>query len=483
MKMPVVLCLVILLPTLPNHPGLHAQPFSVSEAETIAEFLYLDNVLSEVGKEELKFAVREGGLYLPSRAPVLCTKSRPSGVIYADQILTFLSRVYQSAYAHRRGMGIHFEVLFEHYEVLMTLASLRTLKLIPEATYRTELAELRQNGLVPDFYLLEKLAEAAGEAASHDWRTQQRSRALIWLDESALLEPGIASQLRQDSTFLGSTDPKDLYLLLRPGFTVDFRTPTDLADISRQLSASLCSFDSTLCNLEIVVVSLSGDPSSPQFQIRSRYQGKPLMTTEAWGEPASDRDFLSWLEYYPVELFMSPYNALLDSLNAPYRLYYTFPTEYDGQNERDLLILPLDSRQARAVVNPEVTRVQDRLSGPEPTTFLDPEEVSELLDSLHQLGFFDPLTEQQWSEGKQCVESHSVKGATAFFRCFPTLYADLIEGQFFSDINSNNPLPSLSSSYYFLVDPNPYRHGLYLRLQDAPATYLTRLFGNDLRKL
>ncbi len=538
--------------------GLSAQQFSIPEAEAIAEFLYLDNVLSEFGKEELKFRAREGQLRLTTEAHLAGLGEE--GQVSAAQILRFLHEGYEAAHLHRQGMDIYIDLLLEAgitssnaldslgrialdaavrerlqqrpgyhteqrlalehardslplredygmgwsrhatyledraipesrsalgYDARATLHSLHTLRLIDDATYDHHLLDLRQNGGLPDHRLLQQLATAANDRDTRNWRTAQRSLALEWLAERQLLAPGSVARFGQDSSFLGATEEYGLYALFRDLVTIPLRTPTDVADLSRQLQTALCAFDTVFCSLSVQVVTLptaADQLEDTRYRVVGTYRGREISRSGDWPLPGEDRDLLSWVGSYPLDPFMSPYNSLLDSLNAAYRLYYAFPAEHDGLQRRDLLVLPLGSRGARAIAQPIVRRAQGAMAGPDPAGFLSPEEAASWLDSLDTRGFFAPLSGEDRAAGRACVRE-GVAGPVGFFSCFPTLTEPQREGLFFDTVKSLDPLPELAGDYYFTFPPGVDGGGLYLRLEDAPAAYLSKQLGTGLRKL
>ncbi len=538
--------------------GLTAQQFSIPETEAIAEFLYLDNVLSEFGKEELKFRAREGQLKRSPDAQLAGLEE--AGRVSAAQILQFLQEAYEAAHLHRQGMDIYIDLLLEAglpsseeldslarvtldaavrerlqqrpgyqteqrmaadhardalplredygmgwsrqakyledravpesrsalgYDVWGTLNSLHTLRLMDDDTYQRYLTDLRQNGGLPDHRLLQQLATAANDRDTRNWRTGLRSLALEWLAERQLLAPGSVARFGQDSSFLGATEEYGLYALFRDLVTIPLRTPTDVAALSRQFHPALCDYDPILCPLGVEVVTLPTAPDQPddaRYRVIGTYREREISRSADWIMPDENRDLLSWVGRSPLHVFMAPYNTLLDSLHAPYRLYYAFPKEHDGLHRRDLLVLPLGSRGARAIAQPIVRRAQGVMAGPDPAGFLSPEEAATWLDSLDARGFFAPLSGEDRAAGRACVRE-GVAGPVGFFSCFPTLTEPQREGLFFDTVKSLDPLPELAGDYYFTFPPGFDGGGVYLRLEDAPAAYLSEQLGTGLRKL
>ena len=554
LKVLIVRCFSLLLLVVPV--GIRTQSIWISEAETIAEFLYLDGLLTERGRDELVFAVREDLLRMPTGYTQYATFEQDGSVTRAE-LLQYLSDVLKGEYLYRSGVSIYEEILGEMgvdpsseldslqdeevqretqrrrallpgfitetraedkaadrsdtvrqigsigwvafpplgreigggqvpdhrsiygYEVHETLRTLHLHRLITEEVYEAAANDLRENGLMPDFYLAEHLAEEMAAIETRGQRTADRAAAIRYLRDQSFIPAAVADSLLLDSVVLASTDKKDLYGHIVPGRVLSFDRPTELFGLTVQLREQMCAIDTLLCSLELEVIQ-QGEAEV----IVSRRDGAVRDSIEYWYRFTDAPQDKQRVDDYLINDFFLPYNRLLDSLNADYR-FYTIGLDRDSVRQPlRVLVLQLDSERSRALHTIELYRTQDRLHGPFAEDWLTSAEASELLDSLTVFGDLASLSLTEIEAGRNCIRSGTVRGLLGLYNCFPELTADFPPQDQWESISNREPFVGRPGDFYLVrsddYDGPPAR---LVKLTQPAADYLATTFRQMLRRV
>ncbi len=374
------------------------------------------------------------------------------------------------------------------YAARNTLRSVSDLGLLTSEVYEEAVKELNRDGLVPDYYLLQGVAQSAGEEEVALTRMRERKEAVRWLTTHELLPADAATDLLADTVFLRSVDRQDLYPYVRPQFTLSLTAPTTVQELIDQFTRELCTHDDRFCSIRVMAVPTAAYGGARDKNNRHVH----LVGSDATGVyytgpdlfiPPIETPFSDWSGTYMLELFAAPYNSRLSQDKADYRLYFLPAKAEGGAGTLVLRTFPLPSRLARALSAPEVTQVMGGLQGPDPHHFLSPSEATEIRDTLRELGFFESLTPEQWAAGTACIEARALDGVPEFFACFSTLtlpVTDVGEG---TALSGNTALTSRPGGYY-LFRPQPFGQlPLYLKLEPGASDFIERRFPGQLRRM